>query len=133
MDSYFDQGVKLAGTLWVKGVVHFDSELEGEVFSTNHFIVGKEGKIFGDIKTHNVTNMGKIRGNIYAENKVALANDSSLIGDISTFHLVIDEGSSFEGACKMIDGPPKILQEKIVTSESESPEPQKSYRLYSKT
>ena len=28
------------------------------------------------------------------------------MGDISTFHLVIDEGSNFEGRCKMIDGPP---------------------------
>lgn len=111
MDSYFEQGVKLVGTLWVKGHVHFEGELEGEVFSSDHFLVGKGGMIFGDVKTFDVTNLGKVRGNIYAKNKVSLADQSSLIGDISTYHLVIDEGSNFEGSCKMIDGPPNRKKE----------------------
>jgi tetratricopeptide (TPR) repeat protein/cytoskeletal protein CcmA (bactofilin family) len=106
MDSYFESGVKLVGTLWVKGLVHFDGELEGEIYSTDHFMVGKSGMIFGDIKTHKVTNMGKVRGNIIADNKVSLANESSLIGDITTYHLVIDEGSNFEGSCKMVETSP---------------------------
>ena len=58
MDSYFEKGIRLKGTLWVKGSVHFDGEFEGEIYSSNHFIVGTSGKVLGNIKTHNVTNMG---------------------------------------------------------------------------
>lgn len=113
MDSYFDKGVRLKGTLWVKGAVYFDGEFKGEVFSTNHFVVGENGIVTGDIKTHNVTNMGTINGNLIAENKITLMDKSHLFGDISTFHLVVDEGSNFEGWCKMIDAPPPRKSLKI--------------------
>ncbi len=121
MDSYFEKGIRLKGTLWVKGAVHFDGDFEGEIYSSSHFVVGKSGKILGNIKTHDVTNMGFIQGNLFAENKVALMNDSRLAGDISTYHLVIDEGSNFEGRCKMIDEAPKTVKEEMETLERPVP------------
>ena len=33
MDSYFEKGVFLEGTLWVKGDVHFGASIEGDVYS----------------------------------------------------------------------------------------------------
>ena len=48
-------------------------------------------------------------------------NESSLIGDISAYHLIIGEGSKFNGNCKMIDGPivraPKTMEEDLDTLE----------------
>jgi tetratricopeptide (TPR) repeat protein/cytoskeletal protein CcmA (bactofilin family) len=121
MDSYFEKGIRLKGTLWVKGLVHFDGDFEGEIYSSDHFIIGKSGKILGNIKTYNVTNKGFIQGNMFAENKVALMNDSRLTGDISTFHLIIDEGSNFEGRCKMIEEAPKSVKEEMETLERPVP------------
>ena len=117
MDSYFDKGVDLKGTLRVKGSVHFDGDFEGEIFSTNHFVVGKLGKVLGNVKSYNMTNKGFIQGNLLAENRLALADDSRLIGDITTYHLIIDEGASFEGRCKMLDMPPKTIYEEKETLE----------------
>ena len=111
MDSYFEKGVNLKGTLWVKGAVHFDGDFEWEIFSTNHFVVGKLGKVLGNVKSYNMTNKGFIQGNLLAENRLALADDSRLIGDITTYHLIIDEGASFEGRCKMLDMPLKTINE----------------------
>ena len=113
MDSYFEKGVRLHGTLWVKGYVHFDGYFEGEIYSSNDFAVGKAGKVLGNIKSYNVTNKGNIQGNLFAENKVALVDGSRLLGDISTYRLKVDEGSNFEGRCKMIDIPPKSITEEI--------------------
>ena len=121
MDSYFEKGIRLKGTLWVKGLVHFDGDFEGEIYSSDHFIVGKSGKILGNIKTYNVTNKGFVQGNMLAENKVALMNDSRLTGDISTYHLIIDEGSNFEGRCKMIEEAPKSVREEMKTIERPVP------------
>ncbi|MDE1044688.1 MAG: tetratricopeptide repeat protein, partial [Nitrospinaceae bacterium] len=121
MDSYFEKGIRLKGTLWVKGLVHFDGDFEGEIYSSDHFIIGKSGKILGNIKTYNVTNKGFVQGNMFAENKVALMNDSRLTGDISTFHLIIDEGSNFEGRCKMIEEAPKSVKEEMETLERPVP------------
>ena len=110
MDSYFEKGVKIKGTLWVKGAVHFDGEMEGDVHSSNHFVVGKTGKVSGTIHSYNVSNMGTIEGDIMAENKVTLLPESKLTGDISTYRLVIDEGSSFEGSSKMTEKKPKEIE-----------------------
>ena len=121
MDSYFEKGIRLKGTLWVKGSVHFDGEFEGEIYSSNHFVVGKSGKVLGNIKTHNVTNMGFIQGNLFAESKVALMNGSRLVGDITTYHLIIDEGSNFEGRCKMVGELPKTVHEEMETLERPVP------------
>ena len=121
MDSYFEKGVRLNGTLWVKGYVHFDGYFEGEIYSSNDFAVGKGGKVLGNIKSYNVTNKGNIQGNLFAENKVALVDGSRLLGDISTYRLKVDEGSNFEGRCKMIDVPPKTIKEEMETLERPLP------------
>ena len=135
MDSYFESGVKLKGTLRVKGAVHFDGEFEGEVFSSNHFIIGKAGKFHGNVNSHNFTNMGCIQGNIFAENRVTLMNGSQLKGDISSYHLVIDEGSNFEGLSKMAN-PPKNPEEPEEIPDQPSAAvtvPEKVFKLVQKT
>ncbi len=43
MDSYFEKGIILEGTLWVKGTVHFSAHLEGEVYSDDHLVIGSSG------------------------------------------------------------------------------------------
>ena len=106
MDSYFGKGIKLTGTLWAKGDVHFDADIVGEVFSENHFFVGQSGFVDGDLHVYDFSNSGKVKGNIYSENKTRLLLGSNLKGNISTYQLVIDEGADFEGRCKMIDAPP---------------------------
>lgn len=133
MDSYFEKGIKLKGTLWVKGAVHFNGDFEGEIYSSDHFIVGQSGKILGNIKTSEVTNMGFIQGNLFAENKVSLMNGSRLTGDLSTYHLVVEENSNFEGRCKMIDEPPKSVKEEMKTLERPVPKVPKVKKNSSET
>ena len=121
MDSYFEKDVHLKGILSTKGIVHLDGDFEGEIYSTSHIVVGKAGKIIGNIETYNVTSKGYIQGNLLAKNKVVLLNESRLIGDISAYHLIIGEGSNFNGNCQMIDGPiaraPKSMEEDLDTLE----------------
>jgi len=112
MDSYFGKGIKLTGTLWAKGDVHFDADIVGEVFSENHFFIGQSGFVDGDLHVYDFSNSGKVKGNIYSENKTRLMLGSHLNGNISTYQLVIDEGADFDGRCKMIDGPPVAMPSK---------------------
>jgi len=99
MDSYFQSGIKLQGTLKVKGTVHFDGDLSGEVFASDHLIIGGKGTVTGNIHTLEITNLGQIHGDVHAEHKVSLGAGSELKGDIHTFNLVVEEGSRFEGRC----------------------------------
>ena len=132
MDSYFEKGVSLNGTIWFKDSVHFDGYFEGEIYSSKDFVIGNSGKVLGNIKTFNITNKGSIQGNLYAENKVSLIDGSRLTGDISTYRLTVDEGASFEGRCKMIDVPPKAINEEIKKLERPLPSKAKNTKKFFK-
>ena len=51
MDSYFEKGIKLKGTLWVKGAVHFNGDFEGEeterILTQDFSLVKKESRDTG--------------------------------------------------------------------------------------
>ena len=52
------------------------------------------------------------------ENKVTLMAGCRLIGDISSYHLVIDEGSDFEGLSKKISPSEKAIEPEDVSDDS---------------
>jgi len=114
MDSYIQKGVVLKGAVQFNGVVLIEGEVEGTVSATDHLIVGESGHVRGDIDAGHLTNRGTIEGNISAGNKVSLMKDSHLKGDITAFQLVIEEGSSFDGRCTMLDSP--VYKEKVETT-----------------
>jgi tetratricopeptide (TPR) repeat protein len=89
----------------VKGDVHFSGCINGDLYSSDHLIIGHSGSVKGDIHSYNLSNSGKVDGDIFTENKTSLLKGGVLTGDISTYQLVVDEGSDFGGRCKMIDAP----------------------------
>jgi len=105
MDSYFETGIILEGTLWIKGRVHFGASIKGDVHSSDNFIISPTGFVKGTIHSYDISNSGKIEGDVFSQNKTILAQGGHLTGDITTYQLIIDEGSDFGGRCKMIDAP----------------------------
>jgi cytoskeletal protein CcmA (bactofilin family) len=90
------------------------------VYSSDHFIVGPLGHLEGDIHSYNISNKGRINGNLYADNKVALMQSSQLTGDIKAYQLIVDEGSNFEGRCKMMDAPAVKNPQKSIKTTKQS-------------
>jgi len=126
MDSYFEEGVILEGTLWVKGDVHFDASIKGDVYSNDHLIIGHSGSVKGNIHSYNFSSSGKIDGDVFSENKTSLLKGGVLMGDISTYQLVVDEGADFGGRCKMIDAPvDQMGRENKVEKKPEEKKPHK--------
>lgn len=105
MDSFIQKGVTLKGELRARGVILVEGRVEGEVFATDHLIVGESGNILGNIEAGHLTNRGTIQGDVAAGNKVVLVEKSHLTGDITAFQLVVEEGSNFDGRCKMLSKP----------------------------
>ena len=87
MDSYFEEGVILEGTLWVKGDVHFGGSIKGDVHSNDHLIVSHSGYVKGDIHSYNFSNSGKVDGDFFSENKTSLQKGGVLKGNIMTYQL----------------------------------------------
>ena len=56
MDSYFEKGIVLKGTLWIKGQVHFGASITGDIHSSDHLIVSNTGSVKGTIYSYDVSN-----------------------------------------------------------------------------
>ncbi|MBI1792262.1 MAG: polymer-forming cytoskeletal protein, partial [Acidobacteria bacterium] len=58
------------------------------------------------VKAKEVIVQGSIHGNVYAVEKIVLRKDSSLVGDIRTAGIVIDDGAYFKGSIDIVRDTP---------------------------
>jgi cytoskeletal protein CcmA (bactofilin family) len=99
--NILSKGVKINGKLKIEGSIHIDGELEGRIEVSELLIVGKTGKIQGEIYTKDCLISGRIEGNLYCTGKVEFKAGAILKGDLSCKQLIIEEGVIFDGNCKM--------------------------------
>jgi len=86
------------GTLNVQGSLRVDGTLEGSVDNARNVIVGKEGRIVGDVSAQVVVCGGIIEGNVCAEMLEILA-PAFIKGDIRAKKMIVEEGGRIDGQC----------------------------------
>lgn len=116
--NIISKGTKVNGKIRVEGSIHVDGIVEGNIEVTEALIVGKTGRIQGEIRTKDCFSGGRMEGNLYSDGKVEFKAGAILKGDIKCRHLIIEEGVTFDGNCRMsekIEPPSKTeLNPKIV-------------------
>ncbi|WP_027622207.1 bactofilin family protein [Acetivibrio clariflavus] len=96
INSKFDGNIESSGTIRIDGKVNGDIKVKGDVY------VGKEAVITGNINANNIFVSGRVEGNVEANGILKIQSSAKLYGDISVNCLVTEEGSVFEGKCKML-------------------------------
>lgn len=92
----------VGGPVSASGSVRIDGEVKGDVKITGSLILGKSGKIEGNITADNAFLAGHVSGNVDAsKGRVEISNTGKLIGDITAHSLVIDENAVFQGKSTM--------------------------------
>jgi cytoskeletal protein CcmA (bactofilin family) len=74
-----------------------DGELEGTLQLGKHLTLGPGSKVTADIKAREVDVFGTLRGNVEAKDRIAIHAGASIVGDIKTAGIVIDDGAYFKG------------------------------------
>ncbi len=101
MKSFLGKAAKLTGNLSTCENIRIDGEFEGEIVAQSTVVVGKSGKVKGEIKADNFQNYGLVQGGIAIKEKTELFEKSRLEGDILTKCLLVKEGASFQGSSVM--------------------------------
>lgn len=96
INSTFEGNIKTEGTIRIDGKIIGDLRINGDVY------VGKDASISGNIYASNIYVSGKVDGNIEAKGVLRIHASAKLCGDISVYSLVTEEGSFFDGNCKML-------------------------------
>lgn len=99
------QGVTIKGTVEGEGVVQVEGEVEGEFHMVGAVIVADTGLVRGPISADVVRVAGKVEGNVTAREHMRLEQTGTLIGDVATASLVVEDGGCLNGRSTMTKAP----------------------------
>jgi len=95
---------RLGASLQIKGHItgtedlQIDGKVDGPISLRGHELtVGSSAELNSEIHTGEVIVYGKVVGNLHASNRVDIKKDGSVIGDISTARISIEDGAHFKG------------------------------------
>lgn len=99
------QGITIKGTVEGEGVVQVEGVVEGEFRMVGAVIVADTGLVRGPISADVVRVAGKVEGNVTAREHMRLEQTGTLIGDVATASLVVEDGGCLNGRSTMTKGP----------------------------
>jgi cytoskeletal protein CcmA (bactofilin family) len=85
-----------------------DGEVEGLLESQSLLTVGPNGKVRANIKAREVVIFGSVRGDVEVTEKIAIREQGSLIGNIKSAGISIDDGAYFKGSIDIVRPEPKV-------------------------
>jgi len=95
---------RLGSSLQIKGHItgtedlQIDGKVEGSITLRGHqLIVGSAAQLNSEIHAGEVIVYGKVVGNVHARDRVDVKTDGSVVGDISTARISIEDGAHFKG------------------------------------
>jgi len=95
------EGTIFEGKITVPHSIRVDGTMKGKMETAETLTVGNTGVIEADIIAKSAIIAGKVVGNLSVEDRVELEAQASLIGDLKTRDLIINEGATFHGNCSM--------------------------------
>lgn len=102
-DTLIGVNTEIIGDVTSKGVIRIDGKVTGNVSIQGDLFVGEAAYIKGDINASNIYIAGNLEGNVFSSGLLKLLSTSRILGDIQVKSFVCEEGSRFEGTCKMPD------------------------------
>jgi cytoskeletal protein CcmA (bactofilin family) len=78
--------------------IQIDGKVDGPISLRGHQLtVGSTAQLNSEIHASEVVVYGKVVGNVHARERVDVKTDGSVIGDISTARISIEDGAHFKG------------------------------------
>ena len=99
--------MRIKGDIRTNEELLIDGEVDGSVESQSVLTVGPSGKVRANIKAREVVVFGKVQGNVEVVEKIAIREQGSLVGDIRTAGISIEDGAYFKGSIDIIRPEPK--------------------------
>jgi cytoskeletal protein CcmA (bactofilin family) len=98
----------LGSSLHVKGDIIgtedllIDGSVEGLIqLDERKLTVGKTAKLTADINARNVVVYGYVKGNVRAKGRIEIRKDGSVIGNLTTAQIMIEDGADFKGSIEI--------------------------------
>ena len=99
---------RLGASLHVKGEIsgnedlHIDGSVEGLVqLEDRKLTVGASAKLTADVVAREVVVYGSVKGNLRARDRIEIKKDGSVLGELTTSRIMIEDGAYFKGSIEI--------------------------------
>jgi len=112
-------------TSWVGSSMHVKGEISGDEdllidgsveglvqLDDRNLTVGTRAEVAADIIAGEVVIYGKVKGNVRAKNRIEIKREGSVIGDLTTPQILIEDGAYFKGSIE-IESPEKDTHKNV--------------------
>lgn len=89
---------EITGTedLWIDGTVEGVVKLDEKKLT-----VGATAKVTAEIMAGEVIAYGSVKGNVCAKRRIEIKKDGSVVGDLTTVQIIIEDGAYFKGSIEI--------------------------------
>ena len=94
-------GMTVTGDVESNGVVKVEGTIEGTIRCARQVLVGRQGRVKGDIVTREAVIGGRVDGTISGAERVEIQSSAIVSGDIHAKSLVVVEGAQLNGSVRM--------------------------------
>jgi cytoskeletal protein CcmA (bactofilin family) len=102
--TVFGKSMKIIGEVTSDEELYLDGDLDGKLNLRNRLTVGPNSKVNANIKAQEIIVFGTIKGNVESETRLSLRTGASIVGDIKTAGIVIEDGAYFKGGIDISKG-----------------------------
>lgn len=99
--SIIGPGMKVVGDCETDGTVRIEGVVEGAVKAGKAVVVGKDGRVQGDITTQDAVISGTVQGTLSAESRLELQATARIEGEVRARRMQLEEGAVLNGTVQM--------------------------------
>ncbi|NIZ40889.1 polymer-forming cytoskeletal protein [Entomospira entomophila] len=104
VESVFQEDVILEGNVQVKDGLAIKGRIIGDVKVESNIFIDKHASVVGNVESgESLYLLGALKGDVKTKSRVEVIGKGKLDGDVTTGRMVIENGSTFNGICKMGD------------------------------
>jgi cytoskeletal protein CcmA (bactofilin family) len=119
------KSTRIRGEVFSEEELYFDGEIDGSIEVRNLLIIGPNGKVKANVKAKELVVRGSIQGGVEAVDRISIMNGASIVGDVKTAGIVIEDGAYFKGGIDILRpeaARPESARQESVRPESARPE-----------
>jgi cytoskeletal protein CcmA (bactofilin family) len=98
-------GLHVKGEITGNEDLQIDGTVEGTVqLGDRKLTIGATAKVTADIHAREVVIFGNVKGNLRARDRIEIKKDGSVVGDLTTTRIMIEDGAYFKGSIEIERG-----------------------------
>lgn len=101
VNGLLDKGCSFEGKLTFDGSIQINGNFKGEIFSDGTLVIGNDAHVEANIHVDTLVAYGSVQGIVEAKSRIEMHVPATVIADIRTKTLSIEDGVVFQGKCQM--------------------------------